>query len=606
MRKYMRNSGKIISRAAPALTAALILGQIFFSPSCANTTTPPSGGDKDTIPPVIVGLSPLPGSVGVDTRNTKVYITFNEYVTVKDPKGIFLSPPLEKQPKFKMRGKTLIVYFESDLDSNTTYTLDFTGAIADNNESNMFPGYTLIFSTGQQIDSMGITGTVRDCNTLQPIKGATVMLYKDHADSAVFKQRPSAAVKTDDWGFFSFRGIADEEYRLFAIVDASTNNIYDPESDKIAFLDSVIRPKIVVNDTIPEFLKYDMKDTLRCMARQSEYELYVFKEKPVKQMIVNKARVSKRSAYLTFMAPNAKIDSLWVRNIPSRKLIMQFNQYRDSLEIWVNERRKLPDTLHLFVDYLKTDSAGVLSPFTEHLKLTEENAKSKSKSSRRDIKHEDTTCVLTVKAEPELIEQYGFRFEFKYPLINENFDSVSLKSINPRQQESMMKFTVTRDSSNLRKFTLMPEGKFQAGYDYILKVPHRKFRDINGFYNDSTEVKTALPKDDDLSSITLVLSNVKYPYIVDLLNEKRDNVIRSYNIKKDENLLFPYLKKGKYSIRLTEDRNGNGLVDTGSLLERRQPEKVKFFKLKDGSYVLDVPEGSEIEQSLDAELLFSK
>lgn len=87
------------------------------------------------------------------------------------------------------------MYFESDLEPNTTYTLDLTNAIADNNEGNMYPGYTLAFSTGQVIDSMAITGVVRDCSTLMPIKGATVMLYKDLADSAILKHRPDAAVK---------------------------------------------------------------------------------------------------------------------------------------------------------------------------------------------------------------------------------------------------------------------------------------------------------------------------------------------------------------------------------------------------------------------------
>ena len=131
----------------------------------------------------------------------QIEIKFNEYVTVKDPKSLFLSPPLEKSPKFKLKGKGVVVYFESDLDSNKTYTLDLTNAIADNNEGNMFPGYTLVFSTGNTIDSMMMTGIVQDCNTLQPIKGATVMLYKDHADSAVFLKRPDAAVRTDDWVF---------------------------------------------------------------------------------------------------------------------------------------------------------------------------------------------------------------------------------------------------------------------------------------------------------------------------------------------------------------------------------------------------------------------
>ena len=93
---------------------------------------------------------------------------------------------------------------------------------------------------------------------------------------------------------------------------------------------------------------------------------------------------------------------------------------------------------------------------------------------------------------------------------------------------------------------------------------------------------------------------------MDLLNEKRDNTLRSYIIGKDTSLVFPYLKKGKYSVRLTEDRNSNGIVDTGSFLEHRQPEKVKFFKLKSGSYVLSIPEGTEIEQEIDAAKLFSK
>lgn len=597
---------RFIERLIPAVPVALVLGTMLFSHSCANTTTPPSGGDKDTIPPVITNIYPLPGATGVPIHNTQIVITFNEYVTVKDPKGIFLSPPLEKSPKYKIRGKSLVVYFDSDLEPNTTYTLDLTGAIADNNEGNMYPGYTLMFSTGKQIDSMALTGVVRDCNTLQPIKGATVMLYKDLSDSAVFKHRPDAAVKTDDWGFFALRNIADTLYRLYAVRDESSNNIYDPDNDRIAFCDSIIRPVMISSDDLPELKKYDMKDTLHCMDRKAEYEMVMFREKPSKQMIVNKVRTQPRSAYITFMAPDAKIDSLWIRGIPASHIITQFNIQKDSLEIWVNDRKRMPDTLKLFVDYLKTDSLGRLEPFTEQVKLAMEKTGGKSKSSRRDIKHEDTTCVMTITAEPENIEQNGFGIEFKYPIIYENFDSLTLTSVNPRQQESRMKFKVTRDSLNLRKYVLMPEGKLMAGYEYKLKVPYRKFRDINGFYNDSTDVKVSLPKDDKLSTLTLDLTGVSHKYIVDLLNEKRDKVLRTYIIEKDASLVFPYLKAGKYSIRITEDKNRNGVVDTGNLLGHRQPEKVMFYKLRDGSYVLNVKESTEMEQKIDIAKLFGK
>lgn len=142
------------------------------------------------------------------------------------------------------------------------------------------------------------------------------------------------------------------------------------------------------------------------------------------------------------------------------------------------------------------------------------------------------------------------------------------------------------------------------GYEYFLKVPHRKFKDINGFYNDSSEVKVTLPNDDKLSSMSLVLSNVSNKYIVDLLNEKRDKVLRSYIIEKGCTLPFPYLKAGKYSIRITEDVNRNGIVDTGILLERKQPEKVLFYKLEDGTFLIDIPEMTELEQNIDVGEMF--
>ena len=588
----------------PGIPVAMILGAMIFSHSCANTTTPPSGGPKDTIPPVITELFPMPGQINVPRHKTELKLTFNEYVTVKDPKSLFLSPPLEKAPKFKLKGKSVIVYFEDDLDSNKTYTLDVTNAIADNNEGNMYPGYTLVFSTGERIDSMVVTGIVQDCNTLNPLKGATVLMYKDHADSAVFLKRPDAAVKTDDWGFFCLRNIQDTVYRLYALIDENNNNIYDPETEKIAFVDTLIRPVVMVNDSLPELMKYEMEDTVNCLARKQEYELNIFREKPSKQMIVNKERIGERTAYITFMAPYAQIDSIWIKGVPADKLITQFNILQDSLEIWVNDPRPQPDTLHLNVKYMKTDTLGMLNSFVEEIKLTKPRKNAAAKTPKKDIKKEDTTAVFTLTASPETVEQYGFVFEFKYPLVKEAFDSLEFRYLNPKQQEFKEKYTIEQDSLNLRKYVLKPAVEMLAGYEYFLKVPHRKFMDINGFYNDSSEVKVMLPTDDKLSTMSLVLSNVHNKYIIDLLNEKRDNVLRTYIVDKDATLLFPYLKAGKYSIRITEDLNRNGIVDTGNLLEHRQPEKVRFYKLQDGTFLIDIPEMTELEQAIDVEEMF--
>ena len=589
----------------PVIPVIIILASMIFSHSCANTTTPPSGGPKDTIPPVITKISPALGAINVPVHGTKLEIVFDEYVVVKDAKSLFLSPPLEKSPKHKLKGKGVIVTFENDLDSNKTYTMDLTNAIADNNEGNMFPGFTLVFSTGDHIDSMMVTGIVQDCNTLNPIKGATVMLYKDHADSALFLKRPDAAVKTDDWGFFCLRNIQDTVYRLYAIIDENNNNKYEPETEKVAFIDTLVRPVTVVNDSLPELQKYDMKDTVLCLARNNEYELNLFKEKPGRQMIVNKVRVGERTAYITFMAPYAQIDSIWVEGVPHEKLITQFNIVQDSLEIWINDPKPQPDTMKINVRYMKTDTLGMLNSFTEKVYLTmPKGSKTPGKSSTRDIKKEDTTAVFTLKASPETVEQNGFELEFKYPVVEAPFDSLKFRYLNPRQQEFTEKFTVEQDSLNLRKYIIRPSVNLQPGYEYFLKVPHRKFKDINGFYNDSSEVKVTLPDDDALSSLTLTLKGVNNKYIVDLLNEKRDKVVRSYIVDKDANLAFPYLKSGKYSIRITEDLNKNGIVDTGILLEHKQPEKVRFYKLEDGTFLIDIPEKVELEQSIDVMEMF--
>ncbi|MGN1211619.1 MAG: Ig-like domain-containing protein [Candidatus Cryptobacteroides sp.] len=603
----MKRLNRFISACIPALPVGLVLGSILFSHSCANTTTGPSGGPKDTIPPVITKITPAPNSVFVPVSKTKVEFTFNEYVVVKSTNDIFLSPPLEKPPKNKIKGKSVVVYFESDLDSNKTYTIDITGAIADNNEGNMFPGYTLTFSTGSRIDSMMITGIVQDCNTLMPVKGAKVMLYKDQSDSAVFLTRPDAAVKTDDWGFFCMRNIQDTVYRLYAVMDDNNNNKYDPESERIAFWDSLVRPVNRVADSIPELMKYDMKDTISCLARKTEYELNLFRETPSKQMIVNKERVGERTAYITFMAPYATIDSIWIKGVPHEKLITQFNIKRDSLEIWVNDPKPQPDTLFLYVDYLKTDTLGKLVPFVEEVKLNMPKAKSNAaKSSRRDIKHEDTTAVFTLTAQGETVEQNGYVMEFTYPLVTSQFDSLRFRYLNPKQQEKTGTYKVTQDSLNLRKYVIRPDVKMLPGYEYFLKVPYRRFSDINGHWNDSLEVKVSLPNDESLSSMTVKMENVCNKYIVDLLNEKRDKIMRSYIIDSDCTLEFPYLKAGKYSIRMIEDINRNGIVDTGNLLEHKQPERVKFYKLADGNNMIDIPEKAELEQVIDISELFAK
>ena len=129
-----------LKRFIPLLISAAIFVPMLFVHSCANTTQAPTGGLKDTLTPLIIDINPLPGAVGVPVSGAKIIFRFDEYVNIKNPKNIFLSPPQAKPPKARIKDKFLVVQFEEPLDSNTTYTLNLTNALADNNEGNMFPG----------------------------------------------------------------------------------------------------------------------------------------------------------------------------------------------------------------------------------------------------------------------------------------------------------------------------------------------------------------------------------------------------------------------------------------------------------------------------------
>jgi hypothetical protein len=347
-----------------------------------------------------------------------------------------------------------------------------------------------------------------------------------------------------------------------------------------------------------------MTDTVRCEARRSEYELKLFREKPSKQYIVNKVRTAERSAYLTFQAPGAWIDSLWIRGYRADQLISQFNILQDSLELWINSRRAAPDTMRIYVNYRKTDTLGRLVPTQEIIRLPMPAEKrTYSKSVRRNLKHEDTICVYQFQASPETVEQNGFELEFRNPIITEHFDSVQFIAINTRQRQSRAEFTVEQDSLNLRRYILRPKEKLMPGFEYQMKLPYRAFRDINGFWSDSTLVKVSLPTDETLSTLELDLSGVDRKLIVDLLGEKRDKVLRSHVTDCDGVLTFPYLRAGRYSIRITADGNRNSIIDTGSLLEHRQPENVVFLDFS-GSQHLNIPASAELTQRVDVSSLF--
>lgn len=596
-----------------AIVVTGIFTSLIFSKSCANTSTPPEGGPKDTIPPVIVEVLPVDMSINHprDIRHSQVSFEFNEYVALNNPSSyIFLSPPQTKPPTAKIKGKKVVVSFAEPLDSSRTYSLSLGEAVKDNNEGNPFPPYTISFSTGGHIDSLFVSGNIVEASSMLPMPNVTVLFHTDPSDSAIFKVRPKAAAKSDAWGYFTVRNLqADTVYRVFAIEDLNNNNLYDPDQERVAFLDTLVLPSSIMRDSLPELMQISMLDTAACLARPAQLSLSMFKELSQRQILRAKERVSRRQMYLKFAAPYPQVDSLIIDGIPDEKLIKEYNFYRDSIVIWINEQGGVHDTLQMRLSYMKTDdSLNILVPVTDTIKMIRPKGKMVENKRGEMVEEVDTVAAYKVDATPENIDQNGIIITFESPMITTPFDSVTFTVKNTREQVSDAPFTVEQDTADIKKFVIRPQEKLMPGFEYTLRIPDSLFMDIDGIYCDSLRKTFSLPQDEKLSSLTIEASNVHEKYLVELVDEKRTKVYRSYSIDSASVLLFPYLKAGKYSIRITEDKNGNGQVDTGSLLDRKQPEKVMMYRannsLGSNAYIMDIPERTELIQTIDIGEMF--
>lgn len=599
-------------RICKLLTIIMLAAYCLHSSSCANTRGAPTGGPKDTIPPVVLNMEPDSNAINFPVVKGKITITFDEYVQLKDPsKNIILSPPQKKRPKTSIKGKSIVVTFEEPLDSNTTYSLNFGNAIVDNNESNPLPFFTYTFSTGTTIDTMMLSGNVYDYATLLPVEGATVSLYHNAKDSSVFNDLPAAVTKTDKWGYFVVRNIKNVPYRVYTIKDENNNNKYDPGLELVGFLDSLYTPNVIMEKGMPQLGIYDMKDTLACMSRPSEIELVMFPEKTTKQYIRDYKRVSERGSYIKFGAPNVQIDSFSIKGIKSSRVLQQLNATKDSLCFWIKDGSMIDDTLFVGIKYLKSDSLNNLVPTAENLKFilpkalrNKDKSNDRSKQGNKEKKRKDL-LELSLEATPETLDQDGFVLEFPEPLLVAKQDSLRFTMIDPKQQKFNAPYTFTRDTADLKRYILMPVDEFKKGNEYELFIPQFAFKDIYGNTNDSTKLKVSLPNDEKLSSIAMQLTNVDTKYIIELVNDTRDKIFRRYTVTKDSTLLFPYLKEGDYSIRITQDLNANGRLDIGDVLAGKLPEKVRLYRLPGGEAIIKVGERMDIEQSVDLKELFN-
>lgn len=567
-----------------------------FSHSCANTKAAPSGGPKDTIPPVLLKIEPADRTRNMPTADVKIALTYDEYTVVKEASGIYLSPPTKHSPTAKVKGKSIVVTLRDTLAENTTYTIDFNNALADNNEGNMAPRFTYVFSTGDTIDSMYLTGTVLDCEKLTPVKGALVALYEDLSDSACMLSLPAAATRTDDWGYFVIRNVKPVAYQIYAYSDEDRDNLYMQGEDYIAFHDTLFTPTLIVSDSVYELKSFNMKDTLDCQKRESQLSLLLFKETASRQFIKNKGRTDQKKGFIRFNARNTVLNSFQIFGVDSTAITTHFTPERDSMDFWINTSYTLPDSLLLTVEYMKTDSLGNLAMTKEDIAVSLNDEQKKALASKAK---QDTLINVTYTCKNENVEQDGITITFPDPLATIDTSAILFVATNPKNQNDTIAFTFEKDSTLFEVYHMQSSQKYQTGYKYEVIYPEGTFHDIYGRKNKENKIDIQLPNTDKTGSITLNISGIHDTrYIIELVSADKKNVFRKFTVDKDTQLYFPYLAAGEYTFRITEDRNGNGIFDSGNLLERKQPEKVIMFKKPDGTEIIDLPEQTDIEQDL--------
>ncbi len=375
MNKYLLNTGLLLA------FVYLLFG------SCAQVGSI-SGGEKDTLPPIPIKFSPDFGITRFD--DDKIFIRFNEYFELKDVFNQFVvSPPLEEMPEVKLKGKVLEIRILGDLKSETTYNFDFNQSVADFTEANVLNGFQYVCSTGDFLDTMQVSGVLKDARTMEPVEAAYVYLYRYFNDTVPAKVLPDYLAKSNKRGEFRIRNVAMGKYYVFALKDMNTNLKYDQTIEKIAFLSGQINTsvkQIQVVDTLTfDSLVFGKRrkviDTIEVqeIIRYTDFrflpdsiELFMFDEDDENQYIKNAKRFMPGAISLSMKRPVTKDFSIdfYTGKLLKKELLHDWNEQKDSLVLWIlNSDVVARDTIGLYVNYLKQDSLKKWVKTTDTLKM---------------------------------------------------------------------------------------------------------------------------------------------------------------------------------------------------------------------------------------------
>jgi len=552
---------------------------LIFNSSCANVGSP-SGGPKDSIPPVVVKT--IPGLRGTNYSGSDIRITFDEYVIADEISDkLVVSPPMKKKPVVKMKGKTLILEFPEGLKKEKTYSLDFKDAVVDNNEKNPIDDLRFSFSTGSHYDSLRVSGYVKDAQTQEPVEKALVMLHRQNDYTAFVDSIPEYIGKTNQEGFFMIDNVAAGEYLLYALMDADNSLTYNSKAEKIAFVDSLIIPSakyVARNDTVVEG-----NDTLLISGHvdylpETQY-MEMFEEEYFDQFLNDSKRT--QSNKCDFYFSESVSDSFRVNLIKPKPSgdwkFLEPNLKRDSITVWLTDTIiSNRDTLKFELTYNVLDSLNQMTVKHDTVDLVYSQPKAtKSKRKKSEVTVEPTIAFGTnINSTAHDIYQ-RIQIEAPEPITSFDLSKVRLYSIAD-SVKTQIPMVVEKDSNSIRKYFI--EYNWKPEGTYLFQIDSAAARNIYGYPNNKVDQKFKIQKESYYGKISLTISDLTEPAIVQLISAgKEEKVLQKIQVMGNGKIDFPYLKPDKYKIRLIFDSNKNGKWDTGFLAGGIQPEKVIYF-----------------------------
>ena len=576
----------------------LLLMMVIIGYSCASMGTP-DGGPYDEMPPKFVGSSPRLHAVNV--KDKKIELEFDEFIKLEKPsEKVVVSPPQLEQPEIKVVGKKVVAQLFDTLKHATTYTIDFSDAIVDNNEGNPMGNFTYSFSTGATIDTMEVSGAVLNAEDLEPIKGIQVGLHMNLNDSALNTLPFDRVSRTDSRGRFSIRGVAPGKYRIYALMDGNQNYLYDSKTETVAFSDSIIIPSMMPATRQDTLWKDTLTiDTIKTVGytrfMPDDIILRAFKEENTRQYLSRKERDKENHFILTFSAKADTLPTLKGLNFDEKDaFVIEANEGNDSICYWVKDSLVYQmDTLAIQVDYLYTDTLDQLVPKTDTLylanKLTreqrdklkkQEEEKKEKERKKREKKGEAPKPEPTLFLKMNVDAPSAFDINRNIVLsFDEPLARIDTSSIHVSVKEDTLwvekPFILVADSVIPRRYEILAD--WQPDREYQLKIDSTAITGLYGLHTDKVDQSFKVKKLDEYGTLFFNIRGVNQPVIVELL-DAAGKVIRQQRVTPEGTADFYYLAPNtKYYVRMFMDRNGNGKWDTGNVEKRMQPEEVYYL-----------------------------